>query len=182
MIASDAKRRLAWTIAAALLTVTAAAPLNACYGKFSLTNKIYDWNGTIGNEFVRSGVMLALVIIPVYELSLLGDAVIFNLIEFWTGSNPIAATEVESNGVRVVTIARGDSVYELRWIGPQSVELSIDGQSVGQATSNAMGDLVVTDADGRATTVFRDELETFRAEVARNELNGIDPTTAGARN
>ena len=29
-------------------------------------------------------------IIPVYEFALLGDVVIFNAVEYWSGDNPIA--------------------------------------------------------------------------------------------
>ena len=35
-------------------------------------------------------------IIPVYGLFFLGDAIIFNVIEFWSGSNPIAMKDGDS--------------------------------------------------------------------------------------
>jgi hypothetical protein len=39
-------------------------------------------------------VFLALVIVfPVYEIAIFADAVIFNLIEFWTNSNPLGMNE-----------------------------------------------------------------------------------------
>ena len=43
------------------------------------------------------------MIIPVYGLATLGDAIIFNSIEFWTGENPIEKTaKLESEDAQVV--------------------------------------------------------------------------------
>lgn len=61
-----------------------------CYGSFELTKKVYDWNGSIEDKFVRSIVFFALCVIPVYPLAAFVDAVFLNLIEFWSGSNPIS--------------------------------------------------------------------------------------------
>lgn len=73
-----------------------------CYGGFMATRKIYNWNGTLGNKWVKTIVMWALVIIPVYPIASLADIVILNTLEFWTGSNPLAmkAGEVETQLVR----------------------------------------------------------------------------------
>lgn len=64
-----------------------------CYGSFELTKKVYDWNGSIEDKFVRSIVFFALCVIPVYPLAAFVDAVFLNLIEFWSGSNPIGMNE-----------------------------------------------------------------------------------------
>jgi hypothetical protein len=61
-----------------------------CFGKFALVNKLYSWNKTVGNKFVNSAVFWVLIIIPVYEVASIIDFVILNLIEFWSGSNPVA--------------------------------------------------------------------------------------------
>jgi len=73
-----------------IIVVLALFSLNACYGSFSATKKIYKWNGTFGNKFVKTLVMWGLHIIPVYELGATADLLILNTIEFWTGSNPLA--------------------------------------------------------------------------------------------
>ena len=62
---------------------------SACYGPFNLTRNIWHWNGSIENKWGREGVFLVLAIIPVYGICMLGDAIIFNSIEFWGGENPI---------------------------------------------------------------------------------------------
>ncbi len=64
-----------------------------CIGSFTLTNKVYDFNKNIGDRFINEVVFLALVIVPVYKIAIFADAVIFNLIEFWTNSNPLGMNE-----------------------------------------------------------------------------------------
>ncbi|MDG3582587.1 DUF3332 domain-containing protein [Galbibacter pacificus] len=69
---------------------------SSCLGSFSAFNGLKDWNqGISGNKFVNNLVFWALWIVPVYEIFMLGDLIIFNVIEFWTGSNPIAMKEGE---------------------------------------------------------------------------------------
>lgn len=69
----------------------------SCLGSFSAFNALRDWNdGLTGNKFLDQLVFWALNIVPVYGLFIFGDIVLFNLLEFWTGSNPIAMAEGES--------------------------------------------------------------------------------------
>ncbi|MBN1420566.1 MAG: DUF3332 family protein [Planctomycetes bacterium] len=74
-------------VAALLAAVLIAAP--GCYGPFTLTKQVHHWNGQVGEKWVNEVVFLVFVIIPVYGIATLGDAIIFNSIEFWTGSNPL---------------------------------------------------------------------------------------------
>lgn len=90
----------------------AALPMQGCYGNFNLTRKVYNWNGTLGDKFVKSLVMCVMIIVPVYGLAGLADLVILNLVEFWTGSNPMALKQgereirfVEHEGVRYMLTA-----------------------------------------------------------------------------
>jgi len=66
---------------------------SGCYGSFKLIGKVYEWNGSIEDKFVRSIVFWALCIIPVYAIAGFVDAVILNVIEFWSGSNPVSMKE-----------------------------------------------------------------------------------------
>jgi hypothetical protein len=69
----------------------------SCLGSFSAFNSLRDWNdGLTGNKFLDQLVFWALNIVPVYGLFLFGDVILFNLLEFWTGSNPIAMADGES--------------------------------------------------------------------------------------
>jgi hypothetical protein len=63
--------------------------LSGCYGKFKLTEKLYKWNGQIGDKWVNTMVMWVLFILPVYEVAGFIDFAILNVIEFWTGENPV---------------------------------------------------------------------------------------------
>ncbi len=62
----------------------------SCIGSFALSNKLLTWNKQIDNKFVNELVFFAFWILPVYEVSMLADVVVFNSIEFWSGSNPVA--------------------------------------------------------------------------------------------
>ncbi|HEX9156309.1 MAG TPA: DUF3332 family protein, partial [Nitrospira sp.] len=75
------------------LTVT-----SACYGPFNLTKNVYHWNsnikgsGEVNEKWMKEIVFFGMIVIPVYILSPLIDAFIFNPIQFWTGDNPLKAT------------------------------------------------------------------------------------------
>jgi uncharacterized protein DUF3332 len=70
-----------------LLAALATAP--ACYGSYGAFNAVHTWNGhATGNKIANSAIHFGLWVLPVYELTLLGDFLIFNNIEFITG-NPV---------------------------------------------------------------------------------------------
>ena len=83
-------RRANWILAAMLggLLVFQAG----CIGHFRLTGSLLSWNHQISNKWVNELVFVGLAVMPVYAFSLLGDAFIFNAIEFWGGTNPISST------------------------------------------------------------------------------------------
>lgn len=83
------KKTTRWFTLAALLFLGVFSTQN-CYGRFVLTGKIYNWNGSMGNKFIKSILMWVLIIIPVYGVCVFIDFIILNTIEFWTGSNPLA--------------------------------------------------------------------------------------------
>ena len=63
---------------------------SGCYGPFTLTRKVHTWNGGVSdNKWIVEGVFLICAWLPVYGIATLADAVIFNSVEFWTGSNPL---------------------------------------------------------------------------------------------
>lgn len=81
------------TIMKLMVLVVLATSLQGCYGKFSLTRKLYSANGQVGNKFLRSGLTWVLLIVPVYEIAGLADFIVLNTIEFWSGNNPVAEGE-----------------------------------------------------------------------------------------
>ena len=97
----------------ALVLVAAVGALSAgCFGKFQLTRKLYDVNQSIDEKYVRSAATWIFVI-P-YALTGILDFVVFNVIEFWTGENPVVSAPVtkvyaEGNGRTVLTLSRDGS-------------------------------------------------------------------------
>jgi hypothetical protein len=79
-----------------------------CYGSFGLTKKVYEFNGSVGDKFLNTIVFWAFCILPVYEVAGFLDVVLFNLLEFWTGSNPIAMNEGD---IDIQMLKAGDKEY-----------------------------------------------------------------------
>jgi len=75
-----------------------------CLGRFAAFNNLSNWNQkATDNKWLNELIYLGLNIIPVYGLALLGDAFIFNSIEFWGGKNPMT-----SEGDYQKTVQAGD--------------------------------------------------------------------------
>ena len=82
------KRPSRWL--AALCISFLSVHVSGCFGSFALVRKVYGINeGISENKFIRWAVFLGFAIIPVYGISGLVDALVFNTMEFWTGSNPL---------------------------------------------------------------------------------------------
>jgi hypothetical protein len=106
------------TLFAAVLS--AAILLTGCTGSLSLSSKLYSWNqDATGNKFINSGILWILSGAQVYSATLLIDVAILNVIEFWTGKNPLAFTSpqelekiVTSNG-HTYKVCMGNSVLSI---------------------------------------------------------------------
>jgi len=99
-------------VCAAVLAAFAGVSVGGCYGSYALFNKVGDFCGSLGNKWISSVVNLVLWIVPAYEICLFGDLIIFNVIEFWTGSNPVAMgdtyQETDKNGNKVYAVKNAD--------------------------------------------------------------------------
>lgn len=93
------------------ITLCATLLFSSCLGSFQAVNNLKDWNfGISDSKFVNNLVFWGFVIIPVYEVFLLGDAIIFNVIEFWSGANPIALKPGERE---TQTVMKDGNTYEM---------------------------------------------------------------------
>ncbi len=82
-----------------LTALTAAAATTGCWGSFAATNKLWKFNDGISeSKWLKWLLFLGLIILPVYSLFILGDALIFNTIEFFTDKNPLSASRDLGNG------------------------------------------------------------------------------------
>ena len=76
----------------------------ACYGPFNMTKNVYHWNsgikgsGEVNDKWMKEFVFFGMIVVPVYMFSALLDAFIFNSIQFWSGDNPIKASELADDG------------------------------------------------------------------------------------
>ncbi|SHJ32804.1 DUF3332 domain-containing protein [Aquimarina spongiae] len=76
--------------------LSASILFSSCLGSFSAFNGLRDWNdGLTDSKFLDNLIFWVFNIIPVYGLFFVGDVLIFNVIEFWSGSNPLAMNEGE---------------------------------------------------------------------------------------
>ena len=68
---------------------------NSCaVGSFKTLNACWDFNNSVSsNKYLNA--IIGFILIP-FEVTIGGfcDVVIFNSVEFWTGSNPLAATKI----------------------------------------------------------------------------------------
>lgn len=89
------------------LLLSATILLSSCIGSFGLTNKVKDWNESLGNKFVNELVFVCMHIVPVYPIAIFADVIVLNSIEFWTGDNPMAANVGET---KIVTNTAGEDI------------------------------------------------------------------------
>jgi len=193
---------------AALFAVFLSLQVSGCFGSFALTKKIYGFNqGVHENKFVQWALFLGFTIIPVYGVGAMVDALVFNSVEFWTGSNPLASAETREDGTRVVQLSPTDTLRLSRdgERGVMRVELEREGQApqvryfepledgmavrdeagalVVRARERVDGALEVTDASGTAVTVHSREAvaqarEAFFRDGAAGLASAVTPRTS----
>lgn len=153
---------------ARLVAVALAATLTTgCIGKFAAFNGVQRWNKGMGNRYVASAVHIALWIVPVYELCLLGDLIIFNTIEFWGGSNPIAM-QVEEAGPGHVKVAVEGRSYDLRQRPDGAVAIEADGEVLAIARAGVDGGWVLEDVKtGRVIALDAARVEQIQQAMAQ---------------
>lgn len=128
------KRRIFSILTATMLLFSVSVMNTGCFGSFALTQKVHNFNKSLGNKFVQELGFILMVAIPVYEVASVIDALVINTIEFWTGSNPMAMNEgdvqkqyVEIDGKEVeMTATKGHmTVVEINTENPTiNVEMS----------------------------------------------------------
>jgi hypothetical protein len=132
-------------VALALLT-------SGCYGPFNLTRRLYQWNSQVQGKWEKEFMFLILAYIPIYGLTIVGDAVVFNSMEFWTGNNPVDPPGKKSELPQTKRIARGDDETVLTYLPvSEGAQLVIEQFRKGQA----VGRLEIARRDG--ITVGLDE-------------------------
>ena len=187
------KSRLGKVVALALVVSVGIVGSAGCFGKFQLTRNLVDINKSVEEQYIRSAVTW-LFVIP-YALTGFLDFAVFNLIEFWSGENPIAAgpqarvyekgderaemTIAREGGATIATVARyraGSLVSTLRirdeGAGSVTADLVEDGKvsrtiTATQAQDGSIVVAVVSSSGAETTRYSPTAVETYRARVAR---------------
>jgi hypothetical protein len=137
------KKGIATLICASLITLT------GCYGSNTCFEKLHKWNGTLGNKWLNSIVHFFLQIFGVYGICLwLIDGLVLNTIEFWTGSNPLAAgdsyfeQDAQGNSIAAVKNADGTMSVEVTTAAGEKANLMLQRDENVVRALDAEGNLV----------------------------------------
>ena len=72
------------------LVLSLSSICSGCLGPNNLHNTIRNWNADATEpDWLNEVIFVGLTIIPVYGLAYLGDILIFNTVDYWSGNNPI---------------------------------------------------------------------------------------------
>ncbi|MEI7905796.1 MAG: DUF3332 family protein [Bacteroidota bacterium] len=149
-------------IVVAMLVGTMALMSVGCYGSFSLTKKVYNWNGSLGNKWVVEVVFLVCQVVPVYGIAGFVDTVILNSVEFWTGSNPMASKITSEDGTTVsfnkekneMTVSYAGKSFTVSREEGKSTVKDADGKVLAYAISDANGNMNIVDANGNILSSY----------------------------
>jgi hypothetical protein len=117
------KTALLFAMSSLVLTQT------GCFGEFALTRKAYVWHdGITDSKFVKS-LLLWIPMGLVYSITAFVDVVILNLIEFWSGSNPLSMVEGEHE-IQLATIKGVD--YRIEATKDTFTTTQLSGEQAGE--------------------------------------------------
>lgn len=149
-------------VVVALMVTSMSVMSVGCYGSFNLTKKVYNWNGSLGNKWVVELVFLAASALPVYGIAAVVDLYILNLVEFWSGKNPMASNMTTEDGTQVtfnseknqVEISYAGKTYVIAHENGKSVAKDANGNILAIAERNDDGSINLLDANGTVTNSY----------------------------
>ncbi len=147
-------------IMSALLVFTST--LQSCIGSFNLTKKVYEFNRSLGDKWIQELVFIVFCVVPVYEIAVFVDAVILNLIEFWTGSNPMSMNE----GDIEIQYKKGidGNNYKLTATKNKLQILQLDGVAKGKEMA------FVYNPDNTSWSIEKDGVATVISKINYNDM------------
>ncbi len=160
-----------------LMIVTALALASfttGCFGKFALTNKLYTWNDSFGNKFVKTVVFWAFNIIPVYGVLGTADVLVLNVIEFWTGSNPVADMKMQQMPDGSLQIERDGIAMRLVPTGENRFDIFREGQLVGTASMTGDRGMIFTMANsGQVVRLTPEDVKQTEQMTAKLQITPV---------
>lgn len=151
-----------------------------CFGKFSLTRKVYQLiDGlNIGSgkvqKVVKTVILWITLITFIDPLIFFIDFVILNLIEFWTDSNPLGLNEYNKDGIFVKKLQKGDEKIVLKYSDFGSrldIQISNGKKSEDYVVLNGEPGKIFQEEDGKLKELsFRSEKvgQKLLIQVAKN--------------
>jgi len=110
------KKVLLSALAACVFTVSTVST-TGCFGSYALTKTAKKIGDGIGNTIVKE-VLFFFLAMPVGAFCLFADWLVFNTIEYWLGSNPVATgdtyRETDANGNSVTAVKMEDGSLYMR--------------------------------------------------------------------
>ena len=159
-----------WRLAIlAALVVAISAPLLGCYGTFPITTAVCKVNGDIENTYLRQVVFWLLI--PVYGIGMVTDAVIINLVNFWFGKEGALASVTDDCGNTIVfepsqdgreatlTVSRdGEVMRQVRFVRVSDTVCEArdtQGNLTGTVALTPDGGIEMRDAQGNVTATIQ---------------------------
>jgi hypothetical protein len=107
-----------------------------CFGKFAVVKMVYKFHDSIAGNDMEGKVIKSLIMIlvghVVYGLSALADTLLFNVIEFWTGSNPLA---MQAGQKEIQVVVHNGVKYEITATRNTFSVKQLNGQQAGLVQS-----------------------------------------------
>lgn len=119
----------------AICSVVLGGILNGCFGSFSATRFLYNVNeGVSSNVFLQTLVMWCFTILPAYELFMLADWLVINMIEFFVGHPVIGSNfDFTPNDDGTITARSDDGqVFKFTAVGDNRMLVESDGTVLGE--------------------------------------------------
>lgn len=159
-----------------VLTAFLAVSLFGCYGNFTLTRKLYQWNGSLGNKYVNNFVFWVCLFLPVYEIAAAADFLVLNTIEFWNGTNPmgmapgqevIKYAQTEDASFKITITKNNIKIDELTGANAgQQVLLSFDEASQAWYLTNDGQNVKIATVDGEQMNLIYPSGNTLAVDLA----------------
>jgi hypothetical protein len=140
------RTRWRWVRNVTVLGATAGLLVSTtgCFGRFRAMNTVYDFNkSATDNGVVRSLLMVGMLIVPVYEVSFLIDALVLNTLDFFNGTKNVSTTETLPDGTKLTMSKVDGDTVRVRHVDAEGRERSFDVVRVGERAG------YVRAADGR---------------------------------
>ena len=145
------------SLSAACVLLAGSFLCSSCIGSFSLFNKYEKWQCNMTSNKYVNGIVGFILQPIVGGICLFVDSVVLNTIEFWTGSNPMAAGQVKTVMGQEVKSPTGEKTLFIHNDQNDSWSMTQNGITKEIIRFNADGTIQATLQNGEKLTVSNDE-------------------------